>query len=492
MVDKQIIITPIEKIPLDLNMKFSCDRKNFTINPEYDYNLVPGFREFIEYIKYHKDWKPMKVAKKGRSIIDPSIRSSKINRSIYINLDNERLNKCEEYIYKMDKPIDNMVNIGGKSYNIGIGNIQLIRYDAADHFDEFHQDKFKTSDNCNMIGTMLFFPPADISPFTGGDLVFQTPNPDPTNPEPVITTFEPSKLSQWSIVAFGRVMHKCTPVSSGSRYVIKAEIWSEFPNIMDANLDITIDMITGAIKQNTQPDIILHKKKELIGRINEQNRKIAAQITDRIPGKKMAVSDMFDIDAVDNQTSDDSIDAFIVEYKVAMRSIYLLQQEFNDNLKYSGLNEDSKIPSELEYTLKTQDNSYPKHKSYPMNIYVLSTEYQIPVMPDTIKQWKVKYLFIIKSILEAGYKIAFVNRLFETYKPALLCYEHANRDLEKPESLGYEYNGRADNINWIFENDREVGKLINTESTYNDESGYDISNTYSSTCIAFWCEKHTA
>jgi hypothetical protein len=478
MVDKQIIITPIDKIPHDLNMEFKCNSKKFIINPEYNYNLVPGFREFIESVKDHKDWKPMKVAKKGRAIIDPAIRSSKINRSIYIHLYNERLNNSEEDIYKTnDEQVNNMVNIGGKNYNIGLGNIQLIRYDAGDHFDEFHQDTFKTSDNCNMIGTMLIFPPADISPFTGGDLVFQTP--DPTNPEPIITTFEPSKLSQWSIVSFGRVMHKCTPVISGTRYVIKAEIWSEFPNIMIPNLDITIDMISSVIEKHTQPDMIHHKNSELIGMIKEQNYKIASKITDRIPGKKMVDSDMFDIDAVENPTNDDAIDAFIAEYKVAMRAVYLLQKEFNDNLKYSKLSKDSKIPSELEYTLTTED------KSYPMNIYVLSTEYEIPVMPDTISKWKLKHLSVIKSILEAGYKITFVNRLFETYKPALLSYESGN--LEHTEKL-YINKRSGDKINWIIENDREVGKLINTESTYNDESGYDIRNTYSSTCIAFFRE----
>lgn len=476
MVDKQIIITKLEEIPRDLIMYFKCDGKVFTNKPS-GYDPIPGFNEYIEYIKDHKGWKPMKVAKQGRAIIDPAIRSSNINPNNYIHMNNERL-RSEKYIYQVDNKLANeILNIGGKNYNIGIGNIQLIRYNTGDHFNEFHQDTLKTSGDCNMIGTMLMFPPADISPFTGGDLVFQETKPD--HPELITTTFEPSKLSQWTIVAFGRVMHKCTPVISGVRYVIKAEIWSSFPDIMDPNPHITIDLIMGVIRQQTQPDIIARKNEVLIGKIKEENRKIAAKITDRDPGVKL--NDIFDLDGKYNPTSDDAIETFIADYKLAMRSIYLLQKEFNDNLA------DSKIPSELENTfmmLESNPESY--YKTYPLSIYVCSEEYDISTLPDTISTWKAKYLYIIKLILEAGFKITFVNRLFETYKPALLAYERGNGEPEKIESLRFEYNGVYDKINWVFENDREVGKLITTESTYNDESGYDISNTYSSTCIVFF------
>jgi len=88
----------------------------------------------------------------------------------------------------------------------------LISYNIGDKF-EFHTDSPKHSSH---VGTLLLFPPANQS-FTGGDLILSVGN------ETIV--IQPSKFTKWTIVAFTLdVIHCCTPIFSGTRYVFKTRI----------------------------------------------------------------------------------------------------------------------------------------------------------------------------------------------------------------------------------------------------------------------------
>lgn len=100
---------------------------------------------------------------------------------------------------------------------------KFLKYDTGDHFDTFHYDSF--SNPCEQ-GTLLLFPPNTINKFTGGMLVFKNDAGD----EHII---DPSKFTTWTGVAFGKILHKCTPVLSGTRYVLKYTINAIIPGISE-------------------------------------------------------------------------------------------------------------------------------------------------------------------------------------------------------------------------------------------------------------------
>lgn len=66
-------------------------------------------------------------------------------------------------------------------------------------------------------GSLLLFPPASISPFTGGDLILTIRDEK--------VTISPSTFTAWTLVAFHiDVLHECTPVTSGRRFVFKSNL----------------------------------------------------------------------------------------------------------------------------------------------------------------------------------------------------------------------------------------------------------------------------
>ena len=73
------------------------------------------------------------------------------------------------------------------------------------------------------IGTALLFPPADISPFTGGELVFRLDE----NDQEMIYTIQPSKFTEWTLITFSELLYKFNAVTSGTLYVFTTRIWAK-------------------------------------------------------------------------------------------------------------------------------------------------------------------------------------------------------------------------------------------------------------------------
>jgi hypothetical protein len=175
-------------------------------------------------------------------VLDKNIRSSKIIKKINVNI--KSLYECSgnNLNPKRIKPISHSLEC--KFSN----NIDLIKYEEGDHFNEFHYDMFK-KDN---IATVLIFPPCNTSDllgsisnierntltrFKGGDLIFKL-----GEKTFILKTSEFSD-KDYTVVIFSDILHKCEPIISGIRYVFKTTISSEMPKILSDDMKFKLSDI---------------------------------------------------------------------------------------------------------------------------------------------------------------------------------------------------------------------------------------------------------
>ena len=166
---------------------------------------------------------------------------------------------------------------------------QLLKYTEGNFFTK-HTDGKKSPRH---FATVLLFPPAELSPFTGGDLILY---PDDTLVDPV--RIEPSKMTEWTLVVFRvDVPHECTIVTSGARFVLKTEL--ELP---DEKPYFTNTEPTTAIAQIREEDYA----PEYLSKIAILEKKISKY---RSKMEALSKDDLTDavVNMVDNVTSGDII-----------------------------------------------------------------------------------------------------------------------------------------------------------------------------------------
>lgn len=557
----------------EINLEFNIQKKGssiFSISDKYD---ISKFAEFISQIPADK-WTDMSVAKHNNYIADEAIRSSKTNKFVYIryadkyypgyeedyhcsknnlycngndngNGDNNWDSKNARHFsikYK-HKDIDvkyinpKYIAFDKNSIQNGFSNFTLIKYDTGDHFDEFHYDTLHCGDNGQMIGTALLFPPADISRFTGGDLVFKVDEED----QELTYTIHPSKFTEWTLVTFGHLLHKCMPVESGTRYVLKANIWSSFPNLIPYNTATSFTEITKVlenfqdnnrkIKLESLKTEITYKITELfvdelkaqIAGINKVNIDVEPaeagkliiykrndpnkcgekcngacncndEDDDGADGDSWADGDGC-VDSGANGNEANPKDSFLEKYITIMKNIDSIKKEFNDIIKYSPGNAESIDKYVAKHLLKEDENKtnsenagngfqriyFYDRKPYENDnvqrkVYVFSTLYKPPY---NFQDFKLKHLLIIKKLLSLEYNISFFNRRFDVFHP------HNTYNTYDKHQYGIQ-NFNTGAFHWIFENKKVIGELYKKTSEYNDDTGDNITNTYESTCVIFW------
>jgi len=471
--EEQVLIHKNPNINLEFNILVKW-LDNYTKRTGKTYSK-DAFADFISNI--HVDsWKEMKVSKKNKQIIDNKVRSSKTSKDVSITYkssydyeDNEYLNKDKLYTvkdknqyneeYEVDniKPIENnFTSFDKNSFINGFGTFKLIKYEPGDHFDEFHYDTLSTAQNAQMIGTALLFPPANISPFTGGDLVFKVDEDD----QELTYTIHPSKFTEWTLITFGHLLHKCTPVETGTRYVLKADIWSCLSNLEPNRVSIT-------------------EINQYIDKVNE-TRYEKMQMYDVLTKDKL--SKLF-TDELKKNITEINAKTFLEEYKNIMNEVKHLQKKHNGIIEAKDNSSTSvafiDLLSRIE-PIKTR------------TIYVFDDLYS---QPYNFIDFSINHLLIIKKLLTLEYKFALFNKKFDVYVP-YGANDDTDTDIDNDNKCKccnifeeisiMDYNGGE--FNWNFENDVEIGKLYDKESEYNDESGYNITNRYQSTCIMFWKE----
>jgi len=182
------------------------------------------------------------VSKSNHNIIDENVRSSKIYKKCPIEV---KSTSYECYSTKIDlkkiKPLKNSLEC---SINY---KFDLIKYEEGDHFNEFHYDTFKDGN----VATILIFVPSE---YTGGDLIFKI-----GETEHIIKTDE---FKETTCVIFGNVLHKCTPITHGIRYVIKGTIKAELPEILSDIKKFKLEQIEDLLLRMEEKSIDYYDKIE--------------------------------------------------------------------------------------------------------------------------------------------------------------------------------------------------------------------------------------
>ena len=482
---------------------------------------IKEFADFLKEIE-DQDWEPMKVGHQSKMKDNPAIRSSKMNRNIYTSFTSNRYSPEIKVFYINHKScyeVDNdLIKFNTTSLINGISNFKIIRYDKGDHFDEFHYDTVHTDTSAKTIGTALLFPPADISPFTGGDLVFKIEDGDQVS----LQTIHPSKFKEWTLITFGHLLHKCTPVLSGTRYVFKAEIWSMYPDIMKP-VELTLENITSIIvdKQSHKHELLQKSRQDIADlyskylddirvKLEASKRAILEHPADKtlvlsnntisdIHYKEQSIllnNDMEDKTARKSARADTCKEASLLSnYENTMHmKLTILKMTYNNLVIF--LNDDNDRYLDVDNILSTQnfstqsitlkhdgkkehdDENDTEFNTKLKNVFVLSSLYEEPYDFNT---FDIKHLKLLRQIIHSDYKFTLFNRRYEISVPVLNEWDDYSR-LDTKISIGID----KQNFNWIFEYPNYPGVMLNKESEYNDEGGCDDTFTFESTCILIW------
>jgi hypothetical protein len=391
------------------------------------------------------------VSKKNKEEINNDVRSSKIFKkcplkieSTYYPYYNRNINTTKV------KPLKNSLEC---KINY---DYDLIKYEEDDHFNEFHYDTFKGGN----VATCLIFPPSSLTGFeyVGGDLVFKI-----GDDEHVITT---SDFKETMCVIFGRVLHKCTPVTSGTRYVFKGSISASLPEILSVNNRFTIEAIDKALSL----EIIEIKYDD---KIEEQNKLIEEKIEDYYKAKidycKKNLPQKLDDKDDFSEISD--LKSLQTDYAQALRKLK---------------------------TLKNLNSSHYSASYYNLN----DKKYNICVLPyyidnmNNLSSYKKGTLDYIKQLIVNGWNVTTLYETFNFKTDFEEEYRHfeGSRFYSSASGHDYEdYDGTGYNVKYALHyniSDVECGNCIDYHSEYNDQSGDDIYEEYKCSCLLVWKEQN--
>jgi hypothetical protein len=377
------------------------------------------------------------VGKGKEDVIDTSKRSSKIYKKANILI----RNKYESYNRSINTTKINPLKDSLEceySYDV-----DLIKYETGDHFDEYHYDTFRNG----TVATLLIFPPTSmIGEYTGGDLVFKIND--------VEHRICPSSFTdKFMCVIFGYVLHKCEPVTSGTRYVIKSTIKAKLPNILSDKNKFKIEDIeqsnTIELDETKNSEIIENKIDELKSIIKEYNEIKTKYLLDNLPDKLN-----LDLDEYDSSTQSELSD---------------LNDEYID------------LKKEIKFLKNTNIN-------YEIGYYLDRAKYNVCVLPYYVEDMTNLSLYrlntkkYMKNLIKEGWNITYMYNTFN-FKTD---YDDGDRklygnDFDNDEDYrysNYKYHYTYDDI--------ENGKCIDYHSEYNDESGNDVYEEYKCSCLLIW------
>ena len=492
-------ITKYHKYNVDLSYNYkelvSPNTTSYYLKSK-DFSL-DKFTEFIDHIKTdEKAWVPITVGKKSsdKDVIDTDVRSSmtlskKYNiskkydsRFYYEDDENSSYNSSGNPTIHISEYNDteyydsiSVVPLNQEDTRFdtdatfcGISNMKLIRYQEGDHFGEFHYDTLKAYKEASMIGTALIFPPNTINQFTGGELIFKVNEDD----QELTYTVNPATFTQWTLVTFGKLLHKANPVTSGTRYVIKGEIWSMFPNITKP-LDLEMEMLDnciashyskGADRQTTIKTQIQEKIKNFFDSIAK--KMLDADDSELQDKKVFTIKDYNETDeslcytSTCCGTTKTKPNEFTSNYNQFLDELNKMKKEYNDTINF-------KVDVSKVITYKQTEDF--------KNIFILSELYE---KPYDYTNFNLGHLMKIKKLLLDGWKVSLFNRSFSKFIPYDECDYWTCGNKISISNKGH--------YRWEVEDDHYPGKVVKKTSEYNDQSGNDITIYYESTCLYCW------
>ena len=397
------------------------------------------------------------VSKNGENIFDEVIRSSKICRRYDINLRTLKyggFTNISMEIIKKIKPIQ---------YNLdcSIGCFfDIVKYEEGDHFNKFHYDTFINKN----VATILIFPPGN---YTGGDLVFKI-----DNQEHVVKT---SEFTTDTCVIFGNVLHKCTPVTSGIRYVCKGIINATLPNILSDVNKFKLESINLAeiskLAETTKSD----KKSIMTEEIIKNHKHKIEEIIDeyyqmKIENIKQSINEDEPSEDIDSKEYDTT--------------------ELEDISKKFKL-----LINELE---RLKKNNMESSSHYIYDYPLETTKYNICVLPyfissmNDFSEYDISTLKYIKQLITNGWNVTSMYEIFTFETKHGECEELDDLDFfdnaEGKDHYEYDYGNRVNSKYEIHFNKKKVknGYLIDDFSEYNDEGGFDKYKKFKCSCLLVW------
>jgi hypothetical protein len=464
--NKLFDIFPLEKLHLHFEFKYISQNKT---------KLKCDIETFFDKLT-NDHFEDSTVGKLDTNIINKDIRSSKkFNNSKGLNFNLER-NKDYHYIledddfdyeyniiHKIESDLLKSFDISKNLKFVNFGYLSLIKYEVNDHFDSFHYDTF--TNKC--IGTILIFPPNTINRFEGGDLIFKDEDED-ENSEIII---EPSKFTEWTIVAFGKQLHKCTKVTSGVRYVFKANLYSKIPIVTNNNcikLDIVEDLINSYNTVENKKDIKLKKL------INENTQILETILVTKTELNQLKLDYIVKGETVyineDEDEYKDEKDEDLEKSNIRITNpIY--DQVYDEYVKLKELLENNyKYIYNLHNKKKYKEYQLEKDSIY---IYCLQNYYD---NPDDIYEYNLEDLQLIKNLIKTNNKVI-------GYNCTIYVKKYAKNTYYDDES---KYSRQFDNCKWLEFDNYIFGKIDSKSSEFNDEGAYDKITTYISSCLIIY------
>ena len=437
-----VYVSTLDKLHLKLEISYKPHGNGGWICRYEEFNK--SFFEKLDHTKFVDS----KVGHGKEEVLNKDVRSSKIMKKCGVEI----IGKYESYRYELNpeiiKPISHSLECKFPY------DMDLIKYETGDHFNEFHFDTYKKEE----IATVLIFPPYNT--FTGGNLVFKM--------DDKIFTLETSKFSDkdFTIVIFSDILHKCEPIESGTRFVFKTSVISSMPKILSDDLKFKME------------DVKKHKSNKNIEDYKKHNEQQITKIKQDLE-KAIDVYFNFKRDYVKENLPEDFDDEFemcdviskLREYKNDYKR--LLQQL--QSLKSVNTNID------IVKTNTFYENTYKIYDDTP-NICVLSDYIENNTDINNYSECEVQY---IKTMLEKGYNIVplymkiqmktdFEEGWRKIYGTSPIDVSDDDYDYCSKYNLQYKEG-------WVTN-----GKQLDYHSEYNDQSGDDIYEEYECSCLLIW------
>jgi hypothetical protein len=489
--DQQLVVTKLSK--LDLEATFTRFRSGINEKYKTKFTIRDNIKEDVFFSELRPEhFSPVNVGTFKGDEFKPDIRSGKI------------YNRTGDYSSVKDESKLNHINISKRYYwgddyhDSEISGIQIekgilpfvnkyltphvdysgkfLKYDEGDHFDTFHYDTLKKSYER---GTLLIFPPNKYNVFTGGHLIFKN-----DGEEKIV---DPSQFTDWTAVAFGKILHKCTPITSGTRYVLKYTIKAYIPGIINDDTYFKKDQINDLlatydntkVKQNIEEQVL--KLKQEIKELITEKQKLEKEFYDEMLENILSGNTTYDNDKHD-------------KYEESRNSnSYYLTKNFNDTLtgktyeNYELETINTQIDTKLlEYQFLTYKLNFidvdelrinaseiitsVKQSSYPV-VYYTGTYYK------DINEYKMDHLKLINELIDAGLQVFPMN----TEVSSTLLHEEISRGYGETK-----YGHKMEKYTWIKEGEFNTGMISSKYSEYNDESGYDKLTIYNISCFLIY------
>jgi hypothetical protein len=468
-----VYVGPLDDLHLKVDQEYLTPTKTFCYMTKkeidaYRHDTKPLDKSYFDMLK-PEQFVISSIGKNNTDIIDTNIRQSKIYKDCKLKICSKSYWSYSKYIDTQKiKPLKNSLECE-ISYNIN-----LLKYDEGDHFNEYHYDTFRNGN----IATFLIFPPHSISgEYTGGDLVFKINNCE--------YRVEPSKFDDKTMcVIFGKVLHKCEPVTSGTRYVIKSSIKAKLPEILSEQKKIKLSDLN-EFDAKTSEVYIQQKINENEIKLNEYKSKLKNTIKEYYEIKMLEI-----FNDIDNKYYPQKINSD--------PDNYISNKEADDkNFEYMELKNRIQNLEKTLNVLETQMidlSSKSSDSKQIINYFTLKEDkYNFCVMPyyiediSDMKQYPKSMREYIRQLIENGWNITYFYDTFSLKTD----YEEGYQKLQHSTLFDYDFSDDCHYQNQKYHfntklSDITDGKQVSSHSEYNDKSGDDLYEEYECVCFLIW------